>query len=234
MVTRSSRRLPTKRRFYRAKRRFHMPLNNQSNVNVVTNPQDYFVGRANNDPTKLRIPRVLSRQVFYFRQLVQKNSITSQNTVPTEVDYNFTFADLGNYTYMSALFDQYCILMVEATFRPSCQQAPAANVGPNFYSVIDWDDSSALATIAAASQYDNTLVTSANQEHRRTIKYPRFAVSAYAGSFGAYSSTTGWIDCASTGVQHYGLKVLAAPHTSSYAINWQVDMFYTIACRNVR
>jgi len=95
----------------------------------------------------------------------------------------------------------------------TCSYSAAATTlnfgGENLYSVIDYDDANALTTVAGALAYTNVIVTPMTNGHYRKWR-PHIAVGAYSGAFTSFKNeVSNWIDVASPGVQHYGLKVVA-------------------------
>jgi len=112
-----------------------------------------------------------------------------------------------DYTGYTSVFDQYKLVAAEFIMRPQAQaSAPTAASKGQLYSVIDYDDSTNLASIAAAQAYDNNISTPAYLSNRRCFK-PRIAMAAYSTAFTSFANMNAeWIDAASTAVVHYGVK----------------------------
>jgi hypothetical protein len=85
------------------------------------------------------------------------------------------------------------------------------------YSVVDYDDNTALASVGAATDYSNCVTCPQSLGVYRHFK-PHCANALYGGSvFTSYGNLTSpWIDAASSSVPHYGVKI-AASATSSAA-----------------
>lgn len=134
--------------------------------------------------------------------------ITASNTVPVYQVANVVATSIDQISSLTALFDQYRIARVEFWVTPRNSQGSttaSANVGL-FHSVIDFDDSTQLASVAAANDYTNVLIGTGLDGHYRTF-VPHAAVAAYSGTFTSYANVEApWIDAASTSVQHYGMK----------------------------
>lgn len=176
----------------------------------------------------------------------------------------FTLNDLPQVASFTALFDQYRIDKVQVDFIPTAQicLVPQAEVtavaaldapivaggasGGVYGTVIDYDDSAALANLSAYMQYSNFKMGQVGslKIHRRTFK-PHVATAAYAGAFTSYANMVNqWIDCASTTVQHYGLKFYADIQASSstggggsavaYPQTWRIMATYWVSFKNVR
>jgi len=183
---------------------------------------------------RLRVPRNISAQIYWVRQTVLKSQITSTATVSVESDMNFVLNDLDAVSSYTGLFDQYCIHTVVVRLIPGANVSTAGSVNVSrLYSVIDYDDSSAIG-LAGFRQYDNLLVTTSTVEQMRVL-HPRIAISAYTAGFGGFANQRSWIDCSSPGVNHFGLKILldvASSTTSTTSVVPECE--YLVAFRGVR
>jgi len=117
------------------------------------------------------------------------------------VALNF-FSDYASYT---SLFDEYKIDLLEAWVDPSLINS--STVGSTLYhTCVDLDDANTPANAAdvAARQGVVTSLTGTGHYHKWR---PYVANALYSGAFTSYGSEPSpWIDCASPGVQHFGLK----------------------------
>jgi len=156
------------------------------------------------------------------------NLFTSSTTIPTFSSVNFVLSALDNVTSFTNLFDQYMIELIEVWIEGSA----TTNQGAQLYSVIDLDDSAALTTIAAATDYANCMVSEGNEFHyRRWV--PHVAVAVYSGAFTSFGNEQSmWIDSASSNVQHYGLKTACS--TTGSATTYFYRYRLHLAFRNLR
>jgi hypothetical protein len=136
----------------------------------------------------------------------------------------------GEYSTISGVFDQYRIDLIEHVFRPRVTTASTAQssgtglIGGYYTTCLDYDDSTPLTSMQAAQNYDNAITSSVLEGQRRCYR-PRIAVAAYSGTFTSYKNEpAGWIDIASTGVVHYGMKCAIDAYTGTNNIS-VVDMF---------
>jgi hypothetical protein len=137
----------------------------------------------------------------------------------------------------TGFWDQYMIEAVRFTIQP---QNNAIGLVTNsttalelLYCVIDYDDSTALSTAANAMAYSNCVVLGPGESCERTFQ-PRMAVAAYAGAFTSYGNVAPqWIDSASTGVQHYGIKLYVPGATAAQTLlqSWNYTVEYFIRFR---
>jgi len=133
----------------------------------------------------------------------------------TTYQKNFTTSDFPSFSSgLSAAFDQYWIKAIEFWLVPYQSQTSKSDT----YCVIDYDDSNSLS-IAQVQQYQNCCqADSASGFHG--IFHPHVAVAAYGGSFTTYKNEpSSWIDSASTGTQHYGVKMVANINSSGIIYN---------------
>jgi len=155
--------------------------------------------------------------------------VTTSTSTPSFGSLYFTVAGLDQISSLTAVFDQYRVNMVEAWILPFFG---TSNGYTSYASVIDYDDASNLTTYAQALDYTNVVETQISNGHYRKF-VPHIAVAAYSGSFTSYENVTApWIDCSSTAVQHYGLKI-ASPATS---VSSTITATYRlhVSFRNVR
>lgn len=174
--------------------------------------------------------------------------------------YNITYVTLDSlpdYTNFTALFDQYKINFVKVQFHPpyvtgSGAQPLAATATTAFrpmirlHSAVDLDDATPPTIVDTLRQYETYMVTDLTapsmppQGYVRKFR-PHAAIAMYSGAFTSYGNVVGqWIDAASPGVQHYGLKYalenysadgLAATQVVDISIPITVTVW--LSCRSV-
>jgi len=153
--------------------------------------------------------------------------------------FNFQLsADTGNSATYAALFDQYRVVAWDAVFRPK-QSVTFDGVSTAFsqplYVVIDFDDSTALASVAVATEYETCVQLEAYQSCRRSfiplVNVPGFGAGAFASSIGVESP---WIDMAYPSVEHYGLKWYSPAQSASFIPVWELEFTYTVQFRSTR
>ncbi len=177
-----------------------------------------------------RIPKVTEYTVV---RGIQNASITASSSTqfPT---YYFS---LSNANVGSGFFDQYRIPAVRFCIRAQ-QNAIGLTTNANttvtsLYCVIDYDDDTALASIAAAQSYSSCLVLPPGQSCSRTFR-PHLALAAYQGAFTGYvNESNQWIDSASNDVRHYGVKLVVPGVTAAQTQlqSWDVSIEYFIELR---
>jgi hypothetical protein len=166
--------------------------------------------------------------------------LTQSNTGFANTSVTPTSGYINQFSSFAAVFDQYQLELVEIWILPRhtnpLSVSSTGNVGL-LYSVIDYDDGSALTTSLAFEQYENCVVSPSYEgQYRKFI--PHVAVANYAGSFTGYSNVPAnkiWIDCATTGTQFYGLKsgVSACDSTSDEQVFDYIIRMH-VAFKNVR
>jgi len=175
-------------------------------------------------PEQSDVPRIRFNKSTIFN--VELSYSTVQNlstTAPINGSTSFSLASASNYTSYTTCFDQYRILQVNIKILPS---GIATGSGLNIFTVIDYDDVSALGSVSSFFGYSTLKVTPAGQIDERTIN-PRIALAAYAGaSFSGYANVAGkqWIDSASAGVQYYGMKYYVPTGSAGQSLTFITTM----------
>jgi len=177
-----------------------------------------------------RTPRVSN--VFMIRQLSDFGVITSSSSGATYGASYFTLNNLDQVTTVTSLFDQYRIVCVKVRFVAQ-QNALGSAAGGMLYTVLDYDDGSALTSIAQARQYATCTETPPYMSVERVF-CPGIQVGADSGGslVDAVSSRNQWLDCGAPAVKHFGVKW--ALSTSSVTASWQQFVEIYVELRQVR
>jgi len=128
-----------------------------------------------------------------------------------------TLSAVNDASSLTGVFDQYRITGIEILFKCTLGEQMTAESG-SLVTVLDFDDSTALSSLAQALDYSSSIVTKARENHRRCFK-PRVAPAIFAsGAFSGYgSSVNQWLNSASTTIAHYGVKWALDPYSSAGA-----------------
>lgn len=150
----------------------------------------------------------------------------------TDLAYAFVFklSDLPAASEFTALFDNYQIRCVVLKFRPVKNQI---NIGttsaieiPKISVAYDYDDGSLPSGADNLRQYATYREYDMTQPFTLKI-YPKVSLATYAGI-----ATTGYVrptpklqrmmnlDCANTGIEHYGIKMWVATTNSGVDGTW--------------
>lgn len=151
----------------------------------------------------------------------------------TEVDGAITTAlsSFGNATALSALFDAYRILQIVVRFYPAATPPSSGSEGP-FYTAIDYDDSS-TTLLTSLLEYDTLMIVQPGVYFERVFQ-PRVADALYSGAFTSFGQRKSpWVDAASSGVLHYGLKY-ALPNGTVATNLWNTTVTAVFQFRQVR
>lgn len=174
------------------------------------------------------LPRTTQQLTQHFNYA--NSTIIVSNAATQAPVYNFTAGGLPAGGPTS--WDQYRFEAVRFSIYPDNNALGLTTNSTTtlvpIYCVIDYDDSTALASAAAAQGYDNCIQLEPAQSLSRVFK-PRMALAAYAGAFNNYANVAPmWIDAVSSGVQHYGVKLwvnqatAAQTQLQSYRVNIEV------------
>jgi hypothetical protein len=177
------------------------------------------------------VPRVNESTVVHG---IQNATFTATPTVPQTPTYFFS---LSNASIGSGFYDQYKIDAIRFNLRPN-QNAIGLTTNTtttttDVYCVIDYDDANVLPNISTAESYSNCVVVPPGKSLSRTFR-PRLALAAYAGTFTGFANVgPQWLDAASPGVQHYGIKLYVPGVTAAQTQlqSWNVIIEYFISLR---
>jgi len=159
-------------------------------------------------------------------------TITSSAVATTYGNVNFILNLLDQYSSFTSVFDQYRIRMAEVAFRPRTIPLLAATNTGLFATVLDFDDGNNLTTFAQAEDYENAMIGKGDEPQRRTL-IPHAALAAYSGAFTSFANVQDmWIDAASSGVVHYGIKTAWTQTDVAYTTD--ITVRYWVEFRNVR
>lgn len=186
----------------------------------------------------VRIPRT-TQMVTFRQQTIPDTDLVASNSADVTVQYNFQLNLLDNVTAFTTLFDQFRIEAIRFRMIPKNNaiglQTESTTTLTQVYCVIDYDDSSALASTAKAREYDNCIIAAAGESIERTF-VPRIAVAAYSGAFSAYTNLgPQWIDVSTPAVQHYGVKLYIPRVTAAQTLlqTWECSAEYFVSFRSV-
>lgn len=167
------------------------------------------------------------------------------------VSLAFCLADMPNSSEFTALFDRYRFKRVDLEIVPLANMSAVApygavangSVAVMIHSALDYDDRAAVAAteagIDALRQMATYRMTNgvSNSPLRLTV-VPRVALGAYASSvFTSYANFPApWVDCASSGVEHYGIKLvfeLVNPSGDVHYVNYKIRATYHVEFKDV-
>jgi hypothetical protein len=182
-----------------------------------------------------RVDQVITctKTALYTGGLVQSAAFAATYTPVFTVS-----ALVADITTISGVFDQYKINMIEIIFKPRANMAPVAtaNTGQGqLFTVLDYDDNTALTSVTAAENYSNCITSEYYQQQRRCFR-PRIAVAAYGnGAFSSYANVPApWIDMSSLLVPHYGVKAIVDLGTTNYLQTYDITWRCNVSFRSTR
>jgi len=218
----------TVRKRTRAKKGYQQNINSQKNQYGLVLTPDARPLKINPD------------QLFNIVQEVSLGVITSSATPGTEIDggYYFYYGQLDGYSALAGTFDQYRFLQVTLSFIPRCNvTGTTGTVFPTpigqLLTALDYDD--VASTVASVlRQKETAQITTCTEQQTRTLT-PHAALAAYSGSFTSYANMGAmWIDSASSGVQHYGVKFAVLNCGFASTIIYDVYARYVMQFRQVQ
>jgi len=173
------------------------------------------------------------------RQVIQDITITAQPTAAQTNTYYFQLSNLANASTFENLYDQYRLDAIRMIVKP---QNNAIGLVTNsttsltqMYCVIDYDNDSALSSIAGATSYQNCVVLEPGESMTRTFQ-PRMALGSYSGAFTSFANVAPmWCDCASPSIRHYGIKFYVPGVTAAQTLlqSWDITFEYYVSFKSI-
>lgn len=163
----------------------------------------FDIGGVNRPMPKISVRPQIYRAVLTASQNVLLTSVT----VPTYYGLQFSLSSFPGYAEYTGLFDQYKIVDCEMWTEPSlASTATGTNI---WYSAVDLDDANTPTSVSTVSLKQSAIASGTDAGHYHHF-VPHVAVAEYSGSFTSYGNVPPtWVDSASPGVLHYGLKMAA-------------------------
>lgn len=154
----------------------------------------------------------------------------TSSTLDTFRSFTFTFSDLYDASELAAVFDQYRLDRVDWRITPSITESLSSTpVVGTIYTCYDYDDANTFSSITDVYDYANAVSWKPTDVAQGSL-VPHFAYGAYSGVFTSFANKKpDWIDCASPGVQHFGLKLAATP--TGTAVTYRITCRYHISLR---
>lgn len=176
----------------------------------------------------------------------QGNYVIQNGSTAVLGQISFCLADLSQVTTFSSMFDRYRIDKVKIRFASRNPAASPFNVAspnntvPQMYVAVDRDDSTAPASTAALTEYDNSLVVPGTCSFDLDLIPSVVSTIANASSTATSSvirrSDEEWLDIAATTIPHFGVKFGITALAVSTSSNWYYDIeaWYYVSFKNVR
>lgn len=137
---------------------------------------------------------------------VETSYVTTQNTntmTPTYGTLGFSLGSSATFANYTTCFDMYRIIQTHVKIHIT-----GSTSNQQYYTYIDHDDAGVPTAVTPFLNSKTMKIGFLNQIDERVIA-PRFDIAAFAGAiFNGYANAgqKAFIDCASPGVQYYGLK----------------------------
>lgn len=182
----------------------------------------------------IQFPVLKRNKVYTFVRSFSPTALTLTSTVDLPFSVFISLSLFPDASEFTTLFDSYRIGVVEIQSSP---YVGAPNVSGSTHTVIDYDDSSGLGSIAACQEYDSYQVNLTASSWTRTLQ-PRAANAAYSGVFTSFSQMPPrtWCDVASPGILYYGVKgfIPASTFAGGPAIINEFNVTAILQFRNTR
>lgn len=171
------------------------------------------------------VPKSLSYNVHYFKRSVNLYTLsyTSQNFGGA-----LQLSDLNNYTEFTALYDYYQILGAKFVFIPQQTENLQSSVSvdlPYLYHVTDRDGNGPTTESGFLERGCTPVLLNRVQKfYLRSPKVKAYVDDATTATAGMQTKYKNWLDCAATGIDHFGKYFLVVGTRSS---GWQCQVMVT-------
>lgn len=187
--------------------------------------------------------RILGEKIYSFKRTYQASNINSAVTFGNSA-FQFKLSDLPSASEFTTLFDSYRITGVKMTLIPQFTQTDLNTADPNttnkttpnYYTVIDYDDNTALSGATDYFQYDTFKLWRGNRIVKVYCK-PRLQLTGNVSGAStlAFQAPKGqWVDCNQTGAPYFGLKVGIDSTPVAGDVNIRVYFTYYLQFKSVR
>jgi len=144
----------------------------------------------------------------------------------TESNFSFQLNQVNDYTSYQQVFDQYCIYSVCARITPNVISASTGGMGV-LATAIDYDSVANLASFSSIQDFGTCNVVQVTpgisvERYLKPCVAP--AVYNYGGGFNGYGTSRLWLDSASSGIAHYGLRIIFSGATVAYSGSVQITL----------
>lgn len=166
--------------------------------------------------------------------LIRVSAASAQN-----IQYTFQLSDLPDYTEITTLYDQYKIKAISLRFVPFQN---SADINPNasvvyaqpIHSVLDFTDTTNLATLNDYMEYSTYKMTKGLRDHRRYL-YPKQIVYALDEGASVLADVQNkWLRSESPGVDHLGVKVHIPQALATTSTIYQVFATFYVLAKQVK
>jgi hypothetical protein len=176
-----------------------------------TNYADLKVKPPINTNVPKHIPKNVGRMVSWDVFKTQQQ-ISWTGSAVTETNFQFTLSMNPQASTWASLFDQYSIPQVSIEFD-SLTPPGQTTSSPVLYTALDFDNSSAISTVAAIEEYDSceVIVMAPEKRHLRSVR-PSVKTGVLASGSLSAASTSGpvWVDCGNTSVAFFGIRSIVS------------------------
>lgn len=180
-------------------------------------------------------PIMSSAPHSYKRTQYFPSALSVSNLAEVYGSYAFQLSAVASASEYTNLYDMYKISAVKWTLMPRGNSAEAGtnNNNTKVLTVLDYDDDDTPTSIDQLCQYETCKTTNLSRDHSRYLK-PKFAKMIYkTAATTGYGVGSGWVDCNSTDIPHYGVKYCLL-RTTSGTVVYDLKVTYYLQFKGVR
>lgn len=184
-----------------------------------------------------RPPRRLlsSMKLYHFKRTYQGPTITPLTGATTFGAISFNMSSQG--TEIPPLFDCYRINKVVCKFVPNRDNANFGGTSyiPNFYSVLDFTDSTIPTSLTELYDYGNLRITRGSIIHTRAlVPATNDAIEGPAAIVSGNPRYKQWITTSQMGIPHFGLKYAVDNVGGATDVTYKTFITLYFSCKSVK
>jgi len=170
-------------------------------------------------------------RVYKVSQMVEFGSILVSSALGSNSNgLSFQLGQMAQASSWTSVFDQYRIDFIELWIQPT--QASTPMDGFRWYNVIDYDDDGVSTSEPAALAFENCADLGRTEAcYRKFVPHIAIAVAQGGGAPTARNAPSNWLDCASTSIKHYALKVVTQMTATTVTLTLRAR--YHVSFKNV-
>jgi hypothetical protein len=179
-------------------------------------------------------PKNIRSKMYWIQQSVNLfRQLSISNSIETYGAFSFQLSDLSDSSTLTSLFDDYCIYSVAVSVAVNYSGSTGGTISGELCTAVDFDSAVTPSSFASLAQYATANISKVKPglTVQRFIK-PCNSPAMYGGSaFTSYGVGRYWVDCNSSGVPHYALKV-AFTGNGLTGLSYDLIATYIVGFRN--
>jgi hypothetical protein len=195
-------------------------------ADVLTVPADYK-NNIRNWSLRQSPPKNFVRAVHWITSTIRGSFSTNTTGVPVEANQSFILnQNVSDYSSYASVFDQYCIHSAVVRLTPQASTGGSNQTYGRLITALDYDNVANLGSETLLLQYNTAVETELviGKSMERAVR-PALAPALWSGgAFSGYGVSRMWLNSTSTGVPHYGVRIMVVGAGNQIAMDYIVTV----------